>query len=393
MKIFEYLKSVFRGNKNNNTLFLDSPKNLYQNLVSTKQIQNILNNIPEDLTQMEKAYYTYLELGKILKEDPKFVFSGFQDNKRMYHNKINKNFYGICKSISELYVSLLRDKKIGIHADLVKRNPDSDISHIDTILKVDDKFYIANLIADLSRIKTSRRINNFCYDLTRTENLEITEDINKQYLYRLESHYGKIDCLTRQDMEKLDKKLNYSFFIPEYTHENDRGIYTEDTINILSDELNNPNLFKQYVLKNREIPKDYYLQYKLEYIFENINNFTNFNINDKNNNIDYLENIRYYMKIVQKVLDPEDMRRIKAYAITYKDDLEKIISIIKLMPPQDSEKVKNNVYYLFSPTATKYVKQSPKSLNYILDNYQKYNLKIVGLFDKYNPQDIDELEL
>ena len=41
-----------------------------------------------------------------------------------YNDKIDSEYYGICKSISELYVSILRDKRIGISADLVKKYPE-----------------------------------------------------------------------------------------------------------------------------------------------------------------------------------------------------------------------------------------------------------------------------
>ena len=395
MNLLDFFKKIFSNKKNTESLLLDTPKNTYQKLVSSDKIQSILNNIPEDLTQIEKAYYIYLELGKILNEDPKFVFNDYEKCKQLYNNKINKKFYGICKSMSELYGSILSDKKINIHSELVRRHPESEVSHIDNIIKVDGKYYICNLIADLSRIKTSRRVNHFCYDLTRTENLEMTENVNRQYLYMLESHYGKIDHIPRNEIEAMDKKLNYSFVVPKYDTSDTRGLYTEDTLDLLSSELNNPELFKEYVLKNRDIDRDFYLQYKLEYIFENINDFTKYNNKNsqKNNNMYYLETIRYYMKIIQKTLYMEDLSRIKAYALTNNENFEKMISIIKLLPPQGSEKIKNNTYYLYSPSAMKFIRQSPIDLKYLLDNLDKGNLKIVGFYDKFNPTSIDALEL
>ena len=41
-----------------------------------------------------------------------------------YNDVIDDKYYGICKSISELYVSILKDKRIGISAELVKKYPD-----------------------------------------------------------------------------------------------------------------------------------------------------------------------------------------------------------------------------------------------------------------------------
>lgn len=162
--------------------------------------------MPQNISQIEKAYYIYLELGKIVSENPSFVFTNEEGKERHYNDVIDNEYYGICKSISELYVSILRDNRIGISADLVKKDPENPITHIDTILKIDGKNYITNLISYLSRIKTSRRVNKFCFDL---------KEENESYLKRLELYYSKIDSLTRRDIEKLDKKLGYSFFIPE----------------------------------------------------------------------------------------------------------------------------------------------------------------------------------
>ena len=50
--------------KRKNQLLLDSPKNLYTYLINSSKIDTIINNIPQNLSEIEKAYYIYLELGK-----------------------------------------------------------------------------------------------------------------------------------------------------------------------------------------------------------------------------------------------------------------------------------------------------------------------------------------
>ena len=91
--------------------------------------------MPKNLSKIEKAYYVYLELGKILSENPEFVFNNREEKERSYNDVIDSKYYGICKSISELYVSILKDKRIGISADLVKEYPENTLTHIDAILK------------------------------------------------------------------------------------------------------------------------------------------------------------------------------------------------------------------------------------------------------------------
>ena len=390
MRIVDYLKNFINKikNKKQNQLLLDSPKNLYTNLISSTQIDNIINNMPQNLSQIEKAYYIYLELGKLVSESPQFVFTNREGKEQHYNDMIDSKYYGICKSISELYANILRDKRIGISADLVKKYPESSITHVDTILKIDGKNYIANLINDLSRIKTSRRVNSFCFDLSRPVNDPRLKEDNESYLKRLEHYYGRIDSLTREDIEKLDKKLGYSFFVPKISKDDERGFYTEDTIELLRKDMNNPESFREYVLHNRDVPQEELLRYKLDYIFENINKLT-----DYNSKMNYLENIRYYLYVARKILSPEEGNRIQAYVATIGDDLSNIISILKVKPIKKSDDKNNNIYYIYSAEEQKYIGKKPEEVKRIVDNIDKDSLNIIGTFDRYNPREIDELEL
>ena len=390
MRIVDYLKNFINKlkNKKQNQLLLDSPKNLYTNLINSTEIDTIINNMPQNISQIEKAYYIYLELGKIVSESPQFVFTNREGKERHYNDVIDSKYYGICKSISELYVSILRDKRIGISADLVKKYPESPITHIDTILKIDGKNYITNLISDLSRIKTSRRVNSFCFDLSRPVNDPILKEENESYLKRLELYYGKIDSLTRRDIEKLDKKLGYSFFIPKISKEDERGLYTEDTIELLKKDMNNPELFKKYVLHNKDVSEEELLKYKLDYIFENINKLTYYK-----GTMNYLENIRYYLYVAKNILSPEEGSRIQAYVATTGNDLSRIISILKVKPLKESDDKKNNIYYLYSAKDKKYVGKTPAEMKQFIDSIDKNSLQIIGTFDRFNPKETDELEL
>lgn len=390
MRIVNYLKDFINNQKNKkqNQLFLDYPKNRYTNLINSYKIENIINNMPQNLTQLEKAYYIYLELGKIVSESPQFVFTNSEGKEKQYNDVIDSEYYGICKSISELYVSILKDKRIGISADLVKKSPESPITHIDTVLKINGKNYIANLISDLSRIKTSRRVNSFCFDLSRpVDNPRLKED-NESYLQRLQLYYGKIDSLTRQDIEQLDKKLGYSFFIPKFSKQSERGLYTEDTIELLREDINNPELFKKYVLHNNDVSEDELLKYKLDYIFENINKLT-----DYKGTMNYLENIRYYLYVAKKILSPEEGARIQAYVATSKNDLSSLISILKVKPLKESDDKRNNIYYLYSSRDNKYIGKTPEEMKQFVDSIDKDSLQIIGTFDRFNPKEVTELEL
>lgn len=391
MKIVDYLKNYINRlkNKKNKQLLLNSPKNLYKDLISSSKIDTVINNMSQDVSQIEKAYYIYLELGKIINANPQFVFASKEEKKERYNDVIDSKYCGICKSISELYVSILKDKRIGISAESVKEYPESSITHVDTILKIDGKNYITNLISDLSRIKTSRRVNSFCFDLSRPGKNQLLNEENESYLKKLELHYGKIDSLTRQDIEKLDKKLGYSFFIPETSKVDERGFYTEDIIDLLKKEMDNKESFKKYVLHDKDVLKEELLKYKLDYIFENINKLTSYN-----GTMNYLENIRYYMYVAKSILSPEECSRIQAYAATKGDDLSNIVSILKVKLLKESDdKNNNNIYYLYSEKDNKYEEKKLEEMKQFVDSMDKDSLKIVGTFDRFNPKEINELEI
>ena len=53
----------------------------------------------------------------------------------------------------------------------------------------------------------------------------------------------------------------------------------------------------------------------------------------------------------------------------------------------------NNIYYIYSTEEQKYIGKTPEEMKKIIDNIDKDSLNIIGTFDRYNPREIDELEL
>lgn len=380
MKILDYLKNAINKMKNldKNVKLIEAPVEHYKDLIQREDIEKIICSMPSDLSKLEKAYYIYIELGKLLKENPLYVFNDVEGKMKYYNDKIEKNYYGICKSISEFYVEVLKDERIGINAEVVKQT-ESPLTHVDTLLKINGKKYLVNLISDLSRIKSSRRTNRFCFDLNVLDIESLT------YLRKLERKHGRISSLTVKDIEKLDKKLGYSFYVSE---ENVRGIYTDDTIALLANEINDPKLFKEYVLQGKDVPEKEELKYKLDYIFSNIDKLTEFN-----GEMGYLENIRYYEKVAEKVLSPKDTSRICAYVATVKNDFSNIISIIKVKPYNKEDGAKGNIYYMYSNEEKKYVGKTPEEVSQFIEKIDKDSLQIIGKYDRYSPGSVGEIEV
>lgn len=395
MKITDFFKNMMNRikgkDKSQNQFLLDVPNGLYSDLISSEKIEGIISKMPENLTKIEKAYYVYIELGKILKESPTFVFTNGEGKKEHYNDKIDSDYYGICKSISELYVSVLKDKRIGIDADLVKKYPDAPTTHVDTVLNIDGKHYMANLISDLSRIKTAKRVNSFGFNLDRRLPNKEQEADNLEYLSRLKQHYGEISTIDRKEIEQMDKKIGYSYYMPNMKLENDRGMYTEDVIDALKQDMENPESFKKYVLHGKDVPPEYRIKYLLDYIMGNIDKYSTYN-----GEMGYLERIIYYIKIAEKMLSREEQSRIEPYVAMLNDDPKDLISILKVKVPgykPDGEEPRDIVYYVFSNDENKYVEKSPVEMKAILEDLKGKKMRIVGNVDRYNPKSLDVLEM
>lgn len=359
-------------------------KRAYEDLIKEPEIDRLISNMPSNLTQIEKAYYIYLELGKLITEDTEFVFGDWDTKIRNYHHNIDMRFIGICKSISELYVAILTDERIGIKAEVVKQHPNRKISHVDTVLNINGKKYLANLIIDLFNIKYHRKTNGFGMDLYTKVDHPLLQLENELYLKLLKEKYGRMDLIDRCELQRMDKKFHYSFYIPEFSDEKSRGIYTDDTIEIVKHEIKNPEKFKKYVLKGKDVPAKEYLKYKLDFIFENKNRFA-----ENDGKKGYLESIRYYNKLFRKFLTEEEYSKIQTYAATINGDLKNIISIIKVK--QDYNQ--GNLYYFYNKEDDKYYEKTPEQMKSIIEELDKKSLKIVGNLDVVEKIGVEELEL
>lgn len=371
----------------------------YAKLTKDPRIEKIFADMPKDLSKLEKAYYIYIELGRIVKNDPKFVYAIRSEQIVQYDNVIDSNFFGICRSFSELYAMLLKDPRVGIEAELVKKNKNSAIAHIETVLKIDGKYYVANLIQDIFRIKNYRRPIYFGIDLTRKTRKQQLNGINLAFLEELQDKYGNISNLTEEQIDELSKKIGYSYVAPGIQYSQERGIYTDDTTRKLREEFQNRKLLKEYVFvgedgKSIDVPEEEELKYKLEYIFYNMDKLF-----ESKGEEGYLERIRNYRKIMQDVFTIEEMARIQAYAVRVGNDpynIESIIQVKTLKRPKDAENSEGldiNWYYMYSKEEKKYVRKSLQEIKEFLNGTNRESVEIIGTYDTPASRTINPKEI
>ena len=95
----------------------------FRKITFNNAIERLVTQIPNNLSEIEKARYVYLELGKLLCYDEKYWFGNSKIQNRIYKKSLhstpnfseiqeNRKKKSICISISKLYSSVLQE--IGI---------------------------------------------------------------------------------------------------------------------------------------------------------------------------------------------------------------------------------------------------------------------------------------
>lgn len=207
--------------------------------------KEILNNIPSDLSDLEKARYLYLELCKRVTFNTTFQNTDVSNFAYIYNKKddvfnINSNEV-ICRSWSSFYSQLLTS--VGIQNRIVNRG------HQFVQFIIDGKKWVADATygsyTDLSRVKNSDETNGFGYSAYQA----LDNDYNfisfeKDYISLIDSIDKKIGYIGDKSKDLVELK-KYLLGIKD-------GLYSIDN-NVTNDNLN----------------------YKLDYLFSLIGKLNN----------------------------------------------------------------------------------------------------------------------
>ena len=151
-------------------------------------INKILNEIPDNLTDIEKARYMYIALGKYFSYDEQFVISNSDKEKKQIFDRNVEELVGdkaVCTSISRVYEKILNE--IGINATTIIRDG-LNIGHAYTEVEINNETYKTDLIHDLMNIKTGFKTHSF--------------------MGRAEDKYSYLE---EDDLKKIDDKIGYTY--------------------------------------------------------------------------------------------------------------------------------------------------------------------------------------
>ena len=154
----------------------------------------IIDEMPEGLTQIEKARYIYVQLGKYFSYDERYITSQSDEEKREIFDRDIEDIVDdkvVCTSLSRIYENLLN--RVGIKAKTVLI-PGERLGHAFTELEIDGNKYFTGLIRDLMRIKTGFKTKEFMID--------------NPDRFGEDSEYT---VLSDEDLKRIDDKVGYTY--------------------------------------------------------------------------------------------------------------------------------------------------------------------------------------
>lgn len=311
-------------------------------------IISIIENMPKNLTDIEKVRYIYLEIGKIISYNIEYrhcIDTRFA--KDIYDEKITigsierKNYQNkiilVCKQASEILNEALNE--INIKSKCIGQEEGSQY-HVEVLASVNNKKYCLDLIRDAANIQKGLKTIGFA---------------------TAKKTYTGMNCntITQDDLKMIDIKLDYC----------KNGMYMDEAIFMFKEEIKNEENIKKYMLQetpnlnNKKISKDAILRYKVDFIFRYIRN----NPNEKDKMM-LLELRSFYGRIFKEIFLKSERDKTKVFDFYYKKNNKTNYSTI-----YEIKLEKENVYYIYDDDQRRFIKISKEELQEISKNIYFFN--------------------
>ena len=190
-------------------------------MFDTEKLVNEVNTRYKDWSQLEKARYIYIQLGKYYVYDHRFVSAEKLSERKRIANKDIKDLVDnkiVCISAAKLYTKLLNDCEID--AKTVKIEPDKndpkDVGHAYTKIIIDGKEGSVGIINDLTNIKAGFRTEDFLKEIPEERVNEEKEKLRNQGISEekinriVEERRSKILELSKDELKVIDDKIGYT---------------------------------------------------------------------------------------------------------------------------------------------------------------------------------------
>ena len=301
---------------------IDSRQKVFDNAVD-----KLIKQIPDNLDDIEKARYVYLNLGKLLSYDEKYWYGNSEIKNRIYKKSMcttprfseiqpNKKKKAICVSISKLYSSVLN--KVGINA-----GQQHEIDHTFTYMFANNKLYYADLNNDLKFIQLNLPTRYFFVrGATGQKSFEDTISLIKSKTQSMNKLSDKMQCIFDlgstipgvKDLELIERNSTYNYLsqmvLPEKDFLKVRPIQLYETQLDEKHRKNRVNYQTVYIIQdfNKETKKNEFSYFVFSKDEKKFNQLSSIELMDfiKENNLDL-------QKIPGVIDDPNQIKKKKIH--------------------------------------------------------------------------------
>lgn len=283
-------------------------------------VERIIANLPSNLTDIEKARYIYLALGKLFCFDEAYMYGKSKTTKKMYTRAKNsspsfselqegRRKKSICVSITKMLNSVL--KQVGIDADSVREDPED--KHESTYFVINGQTFKADLTNDLKFIHLNLPTRHF-------------------------ASYGP-NTILDEDLEAIDSKLGYFYTGKQVI---------DSTLKQLQEEL----------------ADERFLGNKISRILEVVATIP------KVKDLNFVERISFYDFMIKHIINPRDNSRFykNTLYVQDKDDRKKHTAVYSTYDYSSASNSPIFRRFLYSESEKRFVEVSDDELKSFIDN-------------------------
>lgn len=265
-----------------------------------KRLIEIVERMPDNLTDMQKVRYVYMEVCRFFVYNPEYVTGDSKKKEELFNQDVDiRAMMGnkaICSSLSRAVIYLL--KELGIECNGVYFNVRRE-GHLEVIVGVDGEIYELDPARDLMNVKMGFQTEGFA---------------KKMYQRSNEDFWGYSE-LTDEQIKKLDDAIGYTYGLSsEYIDKiKNRGesvedynftMYMDEAVEEIGNALYNIDLLNEYIksihpsVDTDALSDQDYDEYRIEFVMQYVNNFAK--------NHSYMDRRDFFEKLVRNTMDIDD---------------------------------------------------------------------------------------
>ena len=328
-------------------------------------IEKILQNIPNNLSEIEKVRYIYLELGRIVAYDKRYINTKEPEYERDAYNKIltpkvieNSNYENkilvLCKQIAEMLrdtINMLNDENV---MAITEGHYDNMQKHVGTIVSIGNERYWLDLTFDLYRIQNGLKTHYFATYKESREGIPCT-------------------TISEDELKLIDEKLGYC----------KNGMYMDDVVEMIRKEMQNETRFAEYLKEQglnpefgRRTKEENIFKFKIDFIAKYMKNNI---LSEEEIGISEIE--KYHRYLIKTLLtdDEKEKHKLKEYWVFEKDEETGVYEdnyFIELTMEYE------NIYYIYDKKEKRLIEIKMEQLKEM-----KQNRKIKYVDPNNNPED------